>query len=794
MTRMALKIADGSNRIDHVGPEAAASGGTIDLGSLASGLRRQRWIFAAWIGLGLLAGGAYLATTPDSYSASASILLTGRSNADLENLSIAQGDNVSEITIENALQVLESQRLANRVADTLALVEDERFLSERSSGLGIVIGQTKGIVKGTLRALIGVVSRPDAASQRAATPEEQAILARDSVVEALQWRAQIYRVGRSSVIGVTFNAQVPELAAELANAYVEAYQADVLQANLAASEATASWLGQRLAELASEVRETSTAVERFRRENGLVESVDGLMTEESVRNLNSEYSIAVAEQARSRALVTAYQAILDQGPEALNGQAARLMPDAEDLQLAGLQQEYDDLRARRADVVETFGADHPEVVRLDTAIATQRSRLFEGIGQAAATARGNLAFATARVEAMREAVGGAIETNADAGQALVELRALEQRAEAASNLHESLLLQSERVAQQGTLPVAHLRVLSLATVPTDPSSPSTTRVLALCLILGLMAALVHSALREWRDRYIRTGADITDWTGQKFLGYLPIIKGLPAVGANGAGTDLIQLGAAEPPPALAAPRAAVRYDLTSIQEPQSLYVETLRRVRLASDLAWTGKGGRIIGVTSLHPGEGKTTVSANLAAVLASGGRETLLVDADLRKADLSRRLGLTSQSGVVSVAINGVPASNTMSAIEGTNVKVIGCEGRHAGDFAYEVLSSPTLHQTLAQARERFNTIVLDLAPLGPVVDTRLLLGIVDQIVLVAEWGRTPRQLVSYTLENEPQLRSKMLGVVLSRVNVKDLQRYSALDIQPGYESYYGGHNAQRS
>ena len=89
---------------------------------------------------------------------------------------------------------------------------------------------------------------------------------------------------------------------------------------------------------------------------------------------------------------------------------------------------------------------------------------------------------------------------------------------------------------------------------------------------------------------------------------------------------------------------------------------------------------------------------------------------------------------------------------------------------------------------------VAVMIAPLGPVVDTRLLLGIVDQIVLVAEWGRTPRQLVSYTLENEPQLRSKMLGVVLSRVNVKDLQSYSAVDLQPGYESYYGSQAPQRS
>lgn len=783
---MALRIADSSNRFDGA-TELTGTGSTIDFGQIAGALRRQRKIFGLWVLAGLTFGGAYLATTPDSYRANASILLTGRSNADLENLSIAQGDNVSEITIENALQVLESQRLAARVVEDLNLDKDERFLSERPSGLSTVISQTKRAIKGALGALIGTVSESGSAGE-AVSPEEQAALTRNAVVEGIQERAQIYRVGRSSVIGVAFDAQTPELAADLANAYVEAYQADVVQANLAASEATASWLGQRLAELAGEVRETSNAVEQFRRENGLVESDAGLMTEESVRSLNEEYSTAVAEQARSQALVTVYEDILDLGPEALDGQSARLMSEAEDEQLALLQQEYDNLRGRRADVIETFGPDHPEVVRLDDAIATQRDRLFDGISQAAATARGNLAFATARVDAMREALGGAIQTNADAGQALVELRALEQRAEAALNLHESLLLQSERVAQQGTLPVAHLRVLSLATVPLDPSSPSTTRVLALGLILGLMTAVVHAVFREWRDRYIRTGADITEKIGQNFLGYLPILKNLPGAATKSTNLELIEGNPPKGPSILAPPPASVRYNLTSVQEPQSLYVETLRRIRLASDLAWTGKGGRIIGVTSLHPGEGKTTVSLNLAAVLASGGRETLLIDADLRKADLSLRLGLTNQGGLVSVAMNHAPVASAMSRITGTRVNVIGCEGRHAGAFAYDVLSSPALHKTLNEARENFNSVVLDLAPLGPVVDTRLLLGVVDQIILVAEWGRTPRQLISYTLEHEPQLRSKMLGIVLSRVSLKDLHRYSAPDIQPGYEAYYGG------
>ncbi|HVG49930.1 MAG TPA: AAA family ATPase, partial [Rubellimicrobium sp.] len=472
------------------------------------------------------------------------------------------------------------------------------------------------------------------------------------------------------------------------------------------------------------------------------------------------------------------------------GQSARLLPQSDDPQLAVLQQTYDDLTTRRAGVVQTFGPDHPEVRRLDDAIETQRDRLFEGVRQAAATARGDLAVAEARVAAIREALGGAIQTNADAGQSLVELRALEQRAEAASNLYESLLLQSERVSQQGTLPVAHLRVLSLAPTPLNPSAPSATRVLALGLVLSLLAALVHTALREMKDRYVRTGADVTERLGQNFLGYLPILKGIsatirqPAPGllrGNSAGDDAIS----------ASPPAFVRFELTSVQEPQSLYVETLRRIRLASDLAWTGKGGRIIGVTSLQPGEGKTTVSANLAAVMASGGRETLLVDADLRRADLSLRLGLTGQLGLVSVAMHQTPVENVMSRIAGTEVHVIGCEGRHAGAFAYDVLNSPALQRTLRSAKESFHTVILDLAPLGPVVDTRLLLGLVDQVVLVAEWGRTPRQMISYTLDNEPQLRSRLLGVALSRVNVKDLHRYAAIDIQPGYETYYGSSGA---
>jgi succinoglycan biosynthesis transport protein ExoP len=246
----------------------------------------------------------------------------------------------------------------------------------------------------------------------------------------------------------------------------------------------------------------------------------------------------------------------------------------------------------------------------------------------------------------------------------------------------------------------------------------------------------------------------------------------------------------------AKPPDAVRIDLPVLRNPRSYFAETLRNIRLASELSWpgdgvaggAGQGGRIIGVTSLRAGEGKSTVSASLAAILASGGQRTLLVDADPRKADLSLRLGLGGRRGLASVTLVDAPMESAMTRIEGTGVNVIGCEGRHLGPISYDLLSSPKMGRFLADARRSFHYVVLDLAPLGPIVDGRLLLSAVDQIVLVAEWGKTPRSLVSYTLAHEPQLRSRLLGIVLNRVNLRKLARwYPTPDLQDSYDVDYG-------
>ena len=168
---------------------------------------------------------------------------------------------------------------------------------------------------------------------------------------------------------------------------------------------------------------------------------------------------------------------------------------------------------------------------------------------------------------------------------------------------------------------------------------------------------------------------------------------------------------------------------------------------------------KVIAVTSAAPQEGKSTVAANLATVEASIGRRTALLECDLRRPSLARRLGISPTPGVTDylhghasvdqiiqdVALPSVvaldqPTWNGHSPAQPT-VRTLSCV--MAGSLSpnpAEVMSSPAFEELLDTLRARYDRIVVDTAPLLPVVDTRELLTMVDAVLLCVESSRTSR------------------------------------------------------
>ncbi len=769
-------------------PPAPEAGDTLTLRRVLAAGRRQLRAFVIWVAMTTALGLAYLATTPPTFLTGSTVLLSGRLNRAIEEISSVENTTNTENELESATEVIRSQQIALAVTDALQLHRNESFLNPPVSGASRLLGAIKSALRAPINLLRPAVPRP------AEGAVDADAMLRDEVARTLRQNIQISRIGRSSAFFIGFESHDPMLAASIADAYAKAYVADLLNANFQATEQTTEWLQVRLNELQDSAQQAAMKAERFRTEKGLVSSRGALMTEENVQQLNTDLADAVAELARSRALLDTYEEVLKQGPNALIGENGLRFTLPGDDRMKLMQEELSSLIGRMGEA-KAGGSGRVETAAMQARIDELLRGLFAQMGTLAEAARGEFEVADARVAALRDSLGLAVDTNSVASEAQVELRALEQRAETLSMLYQTFLTRFQEMDQQKTFPISNVRILSAAELPKSPYSPSTARVLALTVVLGLLAGFATAILREWRDRVVRTGDDVQAETGSRFLGYLPMVStrrlddtlpGRNTPEGKGVLSRLIYVmtgapqqrpefrrGSAKPPRASADVPAESRNLAIVADHPRSLFAETIRNVRFASDVRMGDKPGRIIGVTSVLPGEGKSTTAANLATMLAAFDDPVLLIDADPRNPGLSRNLRLTGRPGLVEALMGKAAWRSLIQVQQETGVHLLTCETPKLMSYSSELLGSSTMRALLSDLRTEFPTIILDLAPLGPVVDARVLLPMIDQIVLVAEWGKTPRDVLRAVLDSEPSLADKLLGVVLNKVDMVALKGY---------------------
>ncbi len=216
-----------------------------------------------------------------------------------------------------------------------------------------------------------------------------------------------------------------------------------------------------------------------------------------------------------------------------------------------------------------------------------------------------------------------------------------------------------------------------------------------------------------------------------------------------------------------------------IDHPLSSFAETMRSAKIAADLAIGDRQPKVIGVVSTLPGEGKTTVSANFAELLASQGARTLLIDADLRNPGLTRALARHADAGLLEAVLNGKSLKELVVVNPTSRLAFLPMVSKHSIPHSSELLMSPAMEQLLKAAGASFDYIVVDLPPINPVVDARAFAARVDAFIFVVEWGRTSRKVARTTSRSEPQIFSKCLGVILNKADQEKIEALSCLRIE---------------
>ena len=326
---------------------------------------------------------------------------------------------------------------------------------------------------------------------------------------------------------------------------------------------------------------------------------------------------------------------------------------------------------------------------------------------------------------VRQQLGAKLEASLRGGEILRgKIDDLQQQVEAAS-----------RSIVSGTFaldhfPVGDAQIITPASIPLGKASPKTGLSLMLSAAFGAFAGILLATLRQSLDRSIRQSKHIESDTGFWVLGTLVKVR-----------RERSRLGM-----------------LTQVvSQPGSLFSEHIRSIKVSIDLASAIAPIQCLGITSCFPGAGKSTLASNLADLYALIGLRAMVIDCDLRS-------GMRLSAGEVvehrSRLLDMTPARQST----GSDVLDLMLMVEKAGLSSFDAIGSAQTRHVIQALRKSYDVILIDLPALSIACDARALGSQLDGILIVAEYGRTPRDSLANAFHTLERSDARIVGCVLNK------------------------------
>ena len=731
-------------------------------------VRRQFPLLVVIIPFTMALGVVYLMTTPATYMAHAKLLIDSSRVRAAQQRQVGFVDIPIDTTeVETQVEVLKSDNLGMSVINELHLTENPAFVGGTGGEglLEVVVARVEGLFG------FGTVSPSDTRSKSE--------LARTALATLLAQRT-VARINETYVLDIGYTALDPNLAAKMANAIADSYITDQLDAKYQSTRRANSWLQDRIKELRAQMTAADNAVFDYKEKNKIIDLGGGggtntnprLLGDEQVAQLNTQLIVARAATAEAEARFERINEIINQD-----------VPDAgtvDSLQsgvIVRLRNQYLDLAARERIFSERYGANHLAVVNLRTQMVELRRSIADELNRIAQSYKSDYEIAKARVQALATNLASVISNAQLTNRDRIGLRDLESTAQVYHTVYDNFLNRYMEATQQQSFPITEARVISTAAPPNYKSSPNTHKVLVLAAFLGVLLGFAAGLLREAVDRVFRTRHQVEEILRTNCLAVLPRLTTSAAIVPH-ASDDAQGLHEQQPMSGKRFVTDGRGFFSRVIEEPRSLFAEGFRSIKVAADIASAIKENKIIGVTSSVPKEGKSTIASNLAELMAHAGKRVILIDGDLRNLTLSRGLARGATTGLLEVLAGQFDLQHVVYTDSRSGLTFLPAVIDSRLAHTDEILASKMFKRLLDGLRQDYDYIIVDLPPLAPVSDARATAGIIDSYIYVIEWGRTRINVVQHQLAAAPELYDRLLGVVISKANLKVLTRY---------EQYYG-------
>lgn len=713
----------------------------FNLGDVVAAIRQRVKLILLSTVIVTAAAAAFVATLPNRYEGVASVQIDQR-HKEIANVKNVISDlKADAATVDSEVEVMKSRQILSRVIDQLALRGDAEFTATSSvQRMAVWLGWSKPpfrqIDRGQPASIGDLITS-------AGEPE------RDEIARAVEQRLKVSRVRNTLLLEIRFWSADPVKAARIANAIADTYLKMQIELKTRAMQDASGRLQETLVGLREKVVEAERAIERFKSEHDIFDADGHLLVD---RQLAREMEALVISRNKTGTAKARFE------------QARRMIVDGEGNEAVAdvlqsntvrlLRDELTKALRRQAEAQTKYGPKHPEMQKIAADVGKAQSELVAETSKIIKNLKSEYEVANAgerqqstRLDALKDQIASNRETQ-------WRLRELEREALASKQLYESLLARNKQTVETQGLQFADARLVEAADVPLYPVAPKRKQLVAMAAAVGLVLGLALALLLELGGGGFARPADVERILALPHLGSVPRLQ---ADTANG--TDALK---------------AIRL---IIAEPQGSFAEAIRSIKYEIECRGRRNVQSVILVASSLPNEGRTVIASNLALQYASSGRRTLLIDADMRRAELSHQLGLDGAPGLGDLLATPSDISTAIVCDRASGLFVLPASSNpDFGIDAPELLESQRCTQLLDYLRSQYEIIIFDAPPLLPVIDARIIADQADSIVFVTAWRRTPREIGKNALKLLGSNVEKVVGVVVNQVSPGAMPRSSGM------------------
>lgn len=657
--------------------------------------------------------------------------------------------------IETQSAIIKSFKVARRVVDSLNLTTTYHsyFFKEKTAEPSLRDGVIASLTD-FIKKIIGSLRSEEKREKVETTAASEAVIAplskEDILASMIQGGLSVKPVEKTKLVQISFSHNSPAITKLVADAVAKAYMDELLDMKLTTSRYALEWMTAKAQDERKKLEASEMALQTYMRANDLVTVENKLaIAPQRLTEFSSQLSKA---QTDRKVLEGVLRQINAAGKDFFQLENIPIFAGNEVLKV--LREKIFKARQNINELSKKFGEKHPVMIKANDELGELISQLQTEINRVIATTKNSLELAKSQEKNLEDLVDSTKSELLNLNERFIQYSIMKRDVDANRVVFEALTssIKKEGVTEQSQS--VNVWVIRNAFLPGAPSVPNKKRGLALGLLFGLMAGLGCAFLIEFLDNTVKSEKDLENRYGLTVLGSVEKLR-----------------------------EKNKNIESYIVQKPLSPLAESYRLIRSGLLLSSADRPPRTILITSMGPGEGKTSTTINIARVLSQGGKKVLIIDCDLRRPRIHSVFGLPNDKGL-SNYLTGNLNENIIHKIPGEEIFAI-TSGAIPPNPA-DLVGSKKLKHLIEKMAENFDFVLLDSPPVQSVTDSLALVQLVDGAVIVVKTGTATYELVGNGLKKLRNVQGHLLGFVLNGLNKNHARGY----YYSGYTAYYAKDN----